>query len=88
MVARVPSPKTKRTNNVMVRLSSPELEAVLAAKPDDVPLAVYLRERITRSADLRLVAAFIVAALSPDLTLEATLKLFDETMGGLGHECD
>ncbi len=72
----------KRTISSMIRMTSPEYEAVMAAKPADMPLAVYLRERVTRAADLRLAAAFIVAALSQDLTFEAALKLFDETTEG------
>ena len=83
---RVRKLNSKRTKKHMLRLSGAEEAALLADKPDHVPAAVHLRDKLLQAVDLRRTAAFIVAALSADeMSLEDALKLFDEhARGGQG----
>jgi hypothetical protein len=75
----------KRNNHVMLRLSDEEHRLLLAAKPDGQNHAAFARAalvedaKVDRSAAaLRRVASFIVASLSPEITFEEALVLFDE----------
>ena len=75
----------KRNRHVMLRLSEEEHRLLLAAKPAGQNLAAFARAalvegaQVDRSADsLRRVASFIVASLSPEITFEEALVLFDE----------
>lgn len=76
---------TKRTRHVMLRLSEAEHRALADAKPAGEELAVFARKALLaavagpRPAEVaRRAAAFTVAALSPEITFEEALALFDE----------
>ena len=79
-----------RPKNIMVRLSEDELRVLDESKPVREKRAVYARSvllaglekptdrtAVTRG-DLRRAAAFVVACLSPDISWERALELFDE----------
>ncbi len=75
----------KRKHSVMLRLSDDEFESVLQAKPGGEELASFARLALVASVrshnpneELRRAASFIVASLSPDITFEEALVLFDE----------
>ena len=73
----------KRTHNVMLRFTEAELAALKAAAPAGEELAVFARKTLLESlggakSNLRHAAAFIVAALSPDIDIAQALTLFDE----------
>jgi hypothetical protein len=74
----------KRTINVMVRLTPAELAALHAIVPPGEELAVFARRTLLSASrrdappSLRSVAAFIVAALSPEIRLAEATALFDE----------
>ncbi len=75
----------KRTRQIMVRLNDEEFARFLARKPVGEEPAAYARRVILDAGapdesgtELRSAASFIVACLSPDLTFEDALTLFDE----------
>ncbi len=74
----------KRSRNVMLRLSDEEYEAVSAARPTGEEVAVFARRTLlaaladAQPPDLRRAAAFVVAALSPDIDFNEALALFDD----------
>lgn len=74
----------KRSRNVMVRLTEEEFSGLSAALPDGEEIAVFARQTLLtalssqRPSEMRGVAAFIVAALSPDIGYEEALGLFDD----------
>lgn len=75
----------KRKHSIMLRLNDDEFDSVIRAKPDGEELASFARASLVDSVTsrdpngaLRLAASFIVACLSPDITIEEALNLFDE----------
>lgn len=75
----------KRTRTVMLRFTDDEYESLVASKPQDEELASFARNALLeaiagRRPDdaLRRAASFVVASLSPDITFEEALALFDE----------
>ncbi len=76
----------KRRHNVMLRLTAAEHAALVKAAPPGDELAAFARRTLLSAlekggaSDWRTVAAFIVAALSPDIVFEEALALFDEHM--------
>ncbi len=77
--------KPKRNCNIMLRLTEDELAKIEAAKPPEVGLATHIRQRLLigvsfdkPTVDIRQLAAFVVAALSPDYGFEDALALFDQ----------
>ncbi len=75
----------KRKHSVMLRLSDDEFESVMRSKPDGEELASFARRALVAAVksdnaneDLRRVACFIVASLSPDITFEEAFDLFDD----------
>ena len=77
----------KRTRHVMLRLTRDEYARLTAAAPPGEELAAFARRTLLTTidahstADVRRAAAFVVAALSPDLRYEEALALFDEHLG-------
>ena len=76
---------SKRHCHVMLRLTEQELGLLNSAKPAGEELAVFARRTLLGTVqaaagggDLRRSAAFIVAALSPDIGFEEALSLYDE----------
>lgn len=74
-----------RRNHVMLRLSDEEHEAFLGKLPPGEDKAVFARKLVLSAvADgglretLRRSAAFVVACLSPEITFEEAVCLFDE----------
>jgi hypothetical protein len=69
----------------MLRLSDDEFESVARAKPDGEELARFARRTLIAavkahdpSEGLRRAASFVVASLSPDITFDEALALFDD----------
>ena len=77
---------TKRVHNVMLRLTEAERDRLDAARPAGEELAAFARRTLLHavgnatSFDLRRTAAFVVAALSPEITFDQALGLFDENV--------
>lgn len=78
----------RRSHLVMLRLSDDESESVVRSKPDGEVLARFARRTLVASVKghdpnegLRRAASFVVASLSPDITFEEALDLFDEHAG-------
>lgn len=77
----------KRKRTVMLRFTDDEYEALVASKPRDEELATFARNALIeatagRGPDevMRRAASFVVACLSPDISFEEALVLFDEHM--------
>lgn len=74
----------KRSRNVMLRLSDEEAAALTAALPPGEKPAVFVRRTLlaalanAQPPDVRRAAAFVVAALSPDIDFAEALALFDD----------
>ena len=75
----------RRQHSVMLRLSDDEFESVMRSKPPGEELACFARRAVVASAksnnpneELRRAASFIVASLSPDITFDEALVLFDD----------
>lgn len=75
----------KRSNNVMLRLSDEEHKVLAAAVPPGDDKAAFVRKALMSALDgpdpqvqLRRASAFVVACLSPEITFEEALSLFDE----------
>jgi hypothetical protein len=69
----------------MLRFTDLEYESLVASKPQSEELASFARIALLdaiagRSPDeaLRRAASFVVASLSPDITFEEALDLFDQ----------
>jgi hypothetical protein len=69
----------------MLRFTDDEYESLVASKPRDEELASFARNALLdaiagRGPDetLRRAASFVVASLSPDITFEEALALFDQ----------
>ena len=75
----------KRTHTVMLRFSDDEYDILVRAKPDDEELASFARKTLVAATSgrdpndsMRRAASFVVACLSPDISFEEALALFDE----------
>lgn len=75
----------KRRRTVMLRFTDHEYDLLVASKPPDEELASFARVALLeatrgRGPDeaLRRAASFVVACLSPDITFEEALSLFDQ----------
>ena len=75
----------KRSKNVMLRLSDDEHELLMTAVPPGDDKAAFVRTALLSALngprthdELRRAAAFVVACLSPEITFEEALCLFDE----------
>ena len=74
----------KRTRHVMLRLTDAEYARLDAAKPSGEELAAFARRTLLGAlgekpvGDIRGAAAFVVAALSAEITFEQALDLFDD----------
>lgn len=75
----------KRTRTVMLRFSDDEHSSLVRAKPDGEELASFARSVLVAATTgaapddaLRRAASFVVACLSPDISFEEALVLFDE----------
>ena len=77
----------RRSKNVMLRLSAEEHELLSAAVPPGDDKAAFARTLLLSGLagpephdQLRRAAAFVVASLSPEITFEEALALFDENV--------
>lgn len=77
--------KEKRNRNIMLRLTEAELAKIESAKPPEVELATYVREKlldsnhsITLEVGLRETTAFLGALLSTEHGYEEVLRIYDE----------
>lgn len=75
----------RRSCNVMVRLTDFEHKKLLDAKPETEELATFARRVLLRAieqpemkGELKRLAAFVVAALSPDIDFREALTLYDD----------
>lgn len=78
-------PQVKRSHHVMLRMTAAEHAALQAAKPPGEELAVFARKAVLSAASgrdsadrVRRAAAFVVAALSPEIGFDEALALFDD----------
>lgn len=77
----------RRSRSVMLRLNEDEYDALARAKPDGEDLASFARATLVEAVSgrepggpMRRIASFIVACLSPEITFEEALVLFDQHM--------
>lgn len=83
---------TKRVHNIMLRLTEAERARLDAARPPGEELAAFARRTLLGAvdsappSDLRRAAAFVVAALSPEITFDQALGLFDENVPTTSEE--